>query len=386
MKNAILNTSIVIFSTLFVLCAVILSTQNFSANRHPKKEFPYVHRYNSNVNKTSVSYGDLIAMSFNDINKEYLREITFWTDDYGFINPPIYSDSDTFDIITVGDSYTASSSISQDKQWPNLLRNNNKKVYNLGHPAESPWHQYANVYLEKGRINTHKNSILIWQLFQGNDLDDTYLSLNIDSLITSGQKTSMMEKTKIWINNSILGELKTSMMEKSKIWIKNSILWDFLNRKEASCNKYNVYRVNDSLGEMYFLNWYIENSKKTYSELKKHENYEKLSLVIAQMNKFVGKNLRIILLPIPSKAEIYHWRLPSEESQKIYLNKFSFNKIICEIASSNNIECIDVSDVFYKKAIELSKNKQFLWWKDDTHLNELGNKLLSELIISYLNK
>lgn len=45
----------------------------------------------------------------------------------------------------------------------------------------------------------------------------------------------------------------------------------------------------------------------------------------------------------------------------------------------------DITPVFEKKAAELSAQKQFLYWKDDTHLNAYGAELLADSVVNLCN-
>jgi len=366
MKKSIVNILIVVVSTVLSVVMAILLTQNYSRNRHDYEHFPLVHRYNTNVNRTFQTYGDLVGMQCDLNEYSYLRKKLFWSDAYGFINPPTQSVRDTFDFVTLGDSYTASSPISQDLQWPHILRlKSGKRVYNLGHPAEGPWHQFANMSLEIERVSIAPDAVLIWQLFQGNDLEDSYYSLNIDSLRLELAEPRFLNRVKGFIRNSILGE--------------------FFFKADRVCFPEGVVYINDTIGEIYFLKEYIERSKRSLDDLVQHPNYENMVAVIEEMKYLVGDRLRIILLPLPSKPEVYHWRLDDLTSAKIVENHFAFNTMVCEVARILDLECLDISQVLYQEALQLSKEGKLIWWEDDTHLNELGNALVAENIRVYLD-
>ncbi|MFP3869864.1 MAG: alginate O-acetyltransferase AlgX-related protein [Syntrophobacteria bacterium] len=91
-------------------------------------------------------------------------EITLTTDARGYRNSTSYVH---YDIVTVGDSFTEGSRVSDHESWPVLLgKQLNRRVYNLGISGGSPDY-YVNVFRAFGLDLEPK--VTIFMIYEGND-------------------------------------------------------------------------------------------------------------------------------------------------------------------------------------------------------------------------
>jgi hypothetical protein len=91
-------------------------------------------------------------------------DITLTTDGRGYRNQTNY---DQYDIVTVGDSFTEGSRVSDHETWPSLLdRRLNQSVYNLGISGGRP-DRYLSVFRTYGL--DLKPKIAIFMIYEGND-------------------------------------------------------------------------------------------------------------------------------------------------------------------------------------------------------------------------
>jgi hypothetical protein len=351
-----------------VTILTILFTKNYNFTRQKFDTFPLVHRYNKSTEKSGLTHGDLSSMYHKEIPLSCFRKTNISVDKFGFVNPKMNFLMKQ-NIIVLGDSYS-SAAPSYSDCWPNLLRIKTKKnVYNLAQPGESPNQEFIQFSLENKRILKDTNCIILWQLFSGNDLDDVFFGLNIDSLKSTLFLDKIITKSTNLYSSSILGFITDKIKAKNNIDYKpNSVLVK-----------------TDTYGKkMYFLKPYIEHARRTEKDIVSHPNFKNIEKLIACMKKKFGYKYKIIIMPLPSKEEVYYWMLNKNDSVLIHKNKFKFSKIINKLCVKYNITCINPSDYLYEMALFHAKNGKYLWLNDDTHMNKLGNNILTNFIVDRL--
>lgn len=362
-KNLLINFLLISISVCFTFFVIILLTQNYNINRQEYPSFNLIHRFNKNVNISYKTNGELSSMYHIKPPKHCTRETNIITDKFGFLNSTEALNHRS-DIVVLGDSYSGSP--SYNLCWPNLLRiYSGKNVYNLSHPGESPAQEYAQFHFEHKRIYKNKKCTIIWQLFSGNDLDDVYFEPNFSN-IASFYQSNLLKRTSVFINNSILGLLKDKLLKDKKTYKPED-----------------VFYKKDTIGEIYFLRRYIANATRSMQQINNIPNLKNIQNLILRMKKVYGRKYNLVILPLPSKEEIYHWRLNRYKSNQILKNHFSFNKVIKLFCEEHKIECIDPSTYLYGKAKYFAKYKKSLWLEDDTHMNGFGNKILVEFILGH---
>jgi hypothetical protein len=144
-------------------------------------DLPILARYRANSSLEMRAFGDLAAMSGNDVLREF-RDVAFETDDRGFRNRNAPTD-EPIDIVVLGDSFGVGNGMTQEGTWPNLLSDRlDKRIHNLSMPG-SLWQGYANLKIELPRLSLSENPLLIVTVFGGNDLDEWYFnpSLSLDT-------------------------------------------------------------------------------------------------------------------------------------------------------------------------------------------------------------
>jgi lysophospholipase L1-like esterase len=325
---------------------------------HTYPRFPLVSRYYPNVTYKESEYGDLVAMGGNQAAKE-TREVTFRTDSLGFRN---YSSSGPYDFILMGDSFGVGLGVDQEKTTAALLQKKLKKnAYNVSMPG-SPWQEYANFYLLQDSISVKRDGTVLWFLFSGNDLDDVYASTNIESLK--------------------LGSRFSPYLIEFKTWQRRSIIRQFLSRftnKTANPVIEKEYRGQTIL----FYENYLNRSKKTLEELKANPNTPLLIEAMRAMKTLTEqKQLHLVIVAIPSKEEIYSEILGQQSNRDRFQTAFA--SLIQKLAEENGIQYLNSGPYLLVEAAKMLTDGKFLWWRDDTHLNEAGHQALSDFLASRL--
>src|SRR5690606_37663845 len=143
---------------------------------HPTAQSFLVHK--PNVTATYLAHGDLY---YGDLRRSPTlvrhvlqpRWVTYVIDRFGFRNE---ASVEPGRILALGDSFTFGVSVDQDSTWvARLSERLSEPVYNLGVSGHSPLEEVmALEYFLKEVPRTRDPEIVLWLLFEGNDLEDEY--------------------------------------------------------------------------------------------------------------------------------------------------------------------------------------------------------------------
>ena len=302
-----------------------------------------------NLNFTLEIYnGDLSATNKKYKKKYYYtnpKKIKTITDKFGFRNETKVIDSD---YILIGDSLIQSLNITQDKILNNLLfQDYGLKSYNAGLGATDIYHYFETIKFFKKNKNL-KNKKYIMFVFQGND----FINYNLDET-----KNYHKYIDNFFINNYF----------KIKLYFNfyNSIKYFSSLKKKGRLKKINEYKIRSK--EVLFYYIFEPNSK------------------IPSIKNLVNKYKSYLpdkVIFIPTKYEVYCSYINENKC-----NKTNHFDILKESFSSTNVEILDTRNKF-KENIDyyLNKNDGLLYEIDDTHLNEIGIKVLAEFVSENLKK
>lgn len=354
---------VVVSFSVALLILLMLFQQPIRRFHHPA--YPFVHRYNPDASWTRDSYGGLAAMTGNPEHR-VVRRVTHTTDSWGFMNDIDGEVFSPIDVLVLGDSFTASSPIDQSKLWPNRLAEISElTVYNLGHPAEGPWHQLMNFQIERHRLSLTDRSFVVWAMFSGNDLDDYY-----------GEAFTPPPPA----NYNWRGKSRRVIEHKWRFSTLGRLI-ELRNKQKYSRGKV-AERKRPDAKTVLFLKAYAERANRTIEDIHAHPNYDRLRATIERMHnlsRIEGIHLGIVCFP--SKPEIYRWLYENSSPWSTKSEQSAFSISVRDICESLEIPYLNLTLPFSRRAQYLYEEKQkFLYWEDDTHLNELGHQLAAELI------
>src|ERR1051325_9771702 len=126
------NLRLAFVSAALTICLVDLIWRSHLVSPQVAKQLwparPVLSRWPANLSLHHTKVGDLTTL-LGDYRYAEPREVTVITDAYGFRN----GDPPRVDYITLGDSYTFGSGVSQNESWAALLGQlTDQPVYNLG--------------------------------------------------------------------------------------------------------------------------------------------------------------------------------------------------------------------------------------------------------------
>ena len=217
------------------------------------------------------------------------------TDKYGFKNPSQAYNKDGLDIVLIGDSFTEGSSVHQNKNIAEILRNFNYNVINLGMAGNGPLIELATL---KEYAKQLKPKIILW-MFCSNDLENLKYEMS-SSILKKYLEDDNYSQNLILKQNEINILLKSFIKKEKKIKsttkeVNNNyirIFSDFFNIIKLS-NIRVLLKINLQFTEKRILplkepfKEIIKNAKKTTSDWggKMYFVYIPRSLVVIEQKR-----------------------------------------------------------------------------------------------------
>jgi hypothetical protein len=338
---------------------------NSPVYQKPWPEIPRLSRFAPDTFEDTVVIGDLAAMTPDHAGSEP-REVQTRIDSFGFRNDPGAAEAPV-DVIVLGDSFGFGGGTTQHKTFASLLHERyGRAVYNLSLPFTGPWAEFANLTLEAPRLKLRNGATVIWVIFSGNDLDDYYGALDIDRIPRSGslqragfqllliRNRSPVYQTLRWVRNAFSGAVPTAALP--SVFIDGRTLW--------------------------FVKPYVEARNRTFDDVVHHPNYQALRRTIAAGRLLADKmHVRLKLVLIPPKEEVYGWVLDKGEPWSTPAAQSGFALALREIADDAGLQLLNLTPTLIAESRALyERSGKLLWWYDDTHWNEEGHALAASVI------
>jgi hypothetical protein len=318
---------------------------------------PMLVRFPANVKYDETTFGDLAAISGNKAAREY-RQIKFATDNFGFRNNSQLA-MESPDLVMLGDSFGEGTGTTQEDTWCSFLSKEHAlNVYNLSVENNGPWQEFTLLSIEADRLKLREGTVIVWAIFTGNDLDDPYF-------------TELDNSHLPW--NNTLGSLRESI----RSFRIRSPINQMLARLSPGLTPSDVSAATFIDGrQMLFMSPYAIRNERTMDQVIHHKNFAMLKSIVSAMKKFVdGKRLKLEIVLVPSKDEVYSWVLHHAASWSSDPRPSGFALALRDVALKEQISFLDLKPsmiVESKRLFEQSGNT--LWWFDDTHWNSFGHR------------
>jgi hypothetical protein len=298
-----------------------------------------------------------------------MRNVRFTTDEHGFRNNT-ESTQQPVNALILGDSFGVGTGTTQEETWASLLRTKyGINAYNLSLPG-SPWHSFINLKMESTRLRTTRDCTVLAAVFSGNDLDDDYgPSLDIQNLPWNRRLNALQARLATFRNRCVIRQLFSR--------------WKSTNRQAAT----NVeVRKLPSGKEILFYKPHIKRSLRTEPEILEHEHFSRLRDVILGLHKYCEeRSWRLVVLVFPSKEEVYTWLLAGTQLSSEQPKNSAFAHALARFCGKSGITTLDLGPEMAQAAKRLySKSGALLWWADDTHWNEHGHAVATDIIYTHI--
>ena len=292
-----------------------------------------------NLNINTQIYGG----NMDPNNKNNIRTINIKTDNLGFRNN---LDFNVTDYILIGDSLFHNHRIDQSNLINSQLNNKSEyKFYNASLTGYDMAHYFETIKFFKN-LNKDKKFIMI--IFPGNDF------LNYEKIKESYSKN---------LGNKVL-----------KNYFELKEFFDFYTRIKFITNLLKKSKLEERIDKTHNING--ENIffyKRYYVDPDIDINFSDKFNIYKEYSPD-------ILIIVPSKAQVYCEFLPNYDCYN-----FNFEKKLSNIPLFENTNILDSTNFFKNEAQKKLLSNNFIFFKDDTHLNEEGLSLFSEFILANLN-
>jgi hypothetical protein len=324
---------VLMYISYIVIPVKLLTYRPWEALRFSNMYIPTNSPFYPNAYLNMNSVGDLCHHSKNSITKKECWK----TDEIGFRNDKYIKDAD---VLIIGDSYIAGSSLNQANTVSNQILNldSSLKVYNMAPSSISQFDKLLNA----GKIN--KPKLLIFSIAERN----------------------VPEKIKYYNENSIK-KIKNKILFYTNINAHIDCFFKFLPLNWAKA------RINNSSGNG------IEgvNNSKMYffqGKAQKHLKDDLLNTVnnIVSYKKYCDSlGIKFIFLPMPEKETVYCELVPLDK-QPDYLFKLDL------MLNKSGVSTINTLKIYndYRKI-----NNNLLYHLDDTHWNSNATEIIALEII-----
>jgi lysophospholipase L1-like esterase len=347
-----------------ILRPVLGSRLHYSPmNQHQRRlpMLPILGRWDAQVDYSGSVYGDLAAMTGNPEFRE-ARTIEFQTDALGFRNAAV---PERVDLLVLGDSFAAGVGVTQTGTFAQALAaRHGLSVYNLSYPG-GPYDQYLNFSLEAPKLNIAPGAELIWTLFTGNDLDDAGgETWEIAALPWRTGLSAMLVDYRTFRNRSPLRQGWAALRSR---W--GGISRDVVIRSLPDGRPMLFYGPHEVWGE------------RGRAEVERHSNFPKLLTTLRAMKEAASqKGVRIAIVILPTKGEVYRWVL-SPQSSDGGRRPSGFAAAVLAACQQLSLRCWDSKLFLQGEAQRLfASSHDLLWWRDDTHMNELGHQAIASFV------
>jgi hypothetical protein len=296
-----------------------------------------------------VSKGDLTL--FDNLSAEYSsdRKIDFITDNLGFRNSNFFSSGD---IIVIGDSYVVGNGgVNQDDTVSSKLEKfTGKGVYNLGFPGD-PFNYYHRLLKYDELIN--KSDGIVFFIFEGNDLN-CHSSATNTSFKANSFKNKLLNFTAYRVtifDNTSLYKIGFGLYHRVY-----GVIFD---------NEQKTYRSIINGKKTAFLKNYVD---ILYDEEVCPKRLQEFSAIYDKYSRHIK-----MVVYIPTKGHIYFESLRNKKPSNIKI------KVMHELAKRYSIDFLDLTEHFQQ-----NKDKEILYFSDDSHWNSFGIDLAAKLISARL--
>jgi SGNH hydrolase-like domain, acetyltransferase AlgX len=325
---------------------------------------PHLVRFYPNIKSEGVTYGDLAEMSRRkDFREE--RWIRFITDRFGFRNEPS-TEGLTFDLILLGDSFCAVGGTTQAQTIGSVLaKDHSLNVYNLSVGSHSPLQEYATLVLESGRLKKREGTTVLWVLFTGNDLDDSYFT-DLETL-----------------SPPILS-WRDQLAARYASFREGSAVRQLMGRADHS--DLLLSRTAPDGRTLLFFKPYVDRTSRSVDEVRHHPNFDHFKTTFTLMRQLAqSEHLRVVVAVVPSKEEVYAWLLKRDPEWTSSKEPSGFSIVAHEFCDLNGFKFFDLKPTLIEASEKTFKESgELLWWRDDTHWNPVGQRVAADAIYENL--
>lgn len=302
------------------------------------------------------------ASNFIKDNKVYeWRWITVETDEVGLRNP-IGAIDKKQDVILMGDSFTFGYGTDQENIWSyQLAKKTSLNVYNIGVYGHGVTQQVEllNYLLKERGMKVSAHPVFILVVFEGNDLTDINTYAN-----------PIPNKKLYFIKEYMRRYFKGSLF-----YTMSNIMRHILHKKDNNNDLYVMYS-SSRFGNMTFLIPYseaINNNNISMIQTAQFFKNAGINTAFKRLKDLSDEyNATVVIYYCPTKSRVYgkyfngHPKVPEQDY---------FRQLVSSCAENYGMKFVDLTIRFNS----IAKDGGLLYWRDDTHLNNQGHYVLTNV-------
>jgi hypothetical protein len=355
---------------------------------NPRRYYPtekafVIHK--PNVTTESDMYGGFYSRGLRDSptvanSVLELRHILHVIDEHGFRETTPLEQAHLF---ALGDSFTFGMGVSQDKTWVKLLEQAiGEPTYNLGVSSQTPQAQL--MLLEY--LLTTKPAMeirhLLWMIFEGNDLEDSREVFPVERPrqasfgdLFKGTIVEMLRSIPLTVQNqSVIHRLRTGEIALALPFHRTS--WSDPHLVDNIRLVYPLYH-SPQYGFCLFEPNHIKRAGQPDSYVLNHPNRRLLDQTFTNMASLSQKyRFEVTVLIAPSAPRLYG---PYFEGFPPLAKEPHFINYIEKLSKDLGFDAINLYQLMQPHAREV-----LLFWRDDSHWNENGHKVVAEVVMKHL--
>lgn len=286
------------------------------------------------------------------------RTIDYRSDENGFRNPPR---TQRADIVFIGDSYTEAATVAEEDTFVRRLAQSTRlSVVNLGRGAYGP--QQEQIVLRRYGL-AYKPRIVVWQLFEGNDL--------VDAEVFSKWKQNPHHATK-------------SLKDR---YFKNSLLSQWLTNTRSRERRGPMVTMQSPDGSAirFKLRYGHNPDQASTMDLGMTETMRAIEAGY-EFCQSHGIQLLVVFVPTMARVMAPYIDFDRVEDQTSYLpqrvgNYNDFSGRIAELCARIGCTYVDTFDAFRQAS---ATGNRRLYIPNDEHLDIRGHEVMAQVIAGWL--
>jgi hypothetical protein len=346
--------------------------QAFRTERLP--ELPVVERFPRNTSLVGPIVGDLGLLT-GVAQLQERREVVFRSDAFGFRNDEVPAE---VDVLVLGDSFGVGV-VSQEHTIRALLAAATKRrVYDLSQPRTGPWVQYVNLLVEAPRLTFARDAHVVWLLYTGNDL------IEPNGAVWRREELPWRGTVGAWWTQLENFRARAALPAVAlRVWLRVRPRVS-TSAKPAAI----VGRMVPGGVPVVVLREAEDVARLPAALVTLHPNWPLLQRTMSEAAAFLrarGTSLTVVVLP--TKGEVYRWLLEGRPVAPADAEPSGFATAVLTACAELRVPCEDAKPRLVREAhARYTAAGEFVFWRDDTHLNHVGNQVVADLVAGVLDR
>ena len=306
------------------------------------------------------------------------RKTTVVIDNYGLRNT---DDPAAAKVFALGDSFCFGYDTTQEAVFTERMKSLlGMPVYNMGVAGTSPFQQFLLFeYMLRTYPDAFKPRQLLWLVFEGNDLEETYdlqaprpvsnLRRALDATIVG-----MVANLPALVRKGSMIRLVTGgNAEMAGTAARQTRLNHYALDRDMLAEP--LYR-SPQFGPRIFRQVYLDRATQPQSYVRNHPNTPRLAGVFNSMQALAQeRGFTVTIVTVPTDARLYKDQF---EDFPPITKQPHFIDYVKRLSDENGFKRVDLNELLAPYA-----EKEMIYYRDDTHWNERGHEIVARILAEH---